>query len=85
MSDYRKVGPVLIPFKIAPEGARHGEAADDLARVREHIVFAPTERERFSLNRPEELARVAAAARTAGAARAVWSGSDGWLRMSAAV
>ena len=67
VSDYRKVGPVLIPFKIAPEGARHGEAADDLAREREHIVFAPTERERFSLNRPEELARVAAAARTAGA------------------
>lgn len=67
VSDYRKVGPVLIPFKIAPEGARHGEAADDLAREREHIVFAPTERERFSLNRPEELARVAAAARTEGA------------------
>lgn len=63
VSDYRKVGPVLIAFKIAPEGARHGgTAADDLVRQREHIVFAPTARERFSLNRPEELARVAAAA-----------------------
>lgn len=64
VSDYRKVGPVLIAFRITPEGAgRH----DPLAREREHIVFAPTERERFSLNRPEELARVAAAAKGASA------------------
>ena len=67
VTDYRKVGPVLIPFSLVPEGARAGEPAGALARKREHIVFAPTERERFSLNRPEELARVAAAARTDGA------------------
>ena len=67
VSDYRKIGPVLIAFRIVPEGERGGEARDGLARERESIIFAPTERERFSLNRPEELARVAAAAKAAGA------------------
>lgn len=66
VSDYRKVGPVLIPFRITPEGAAQGEP-DSLARERESIVFAPTERERFSLDRPQELARVAAARKTAAA------------------
>lgn len=67
VSDYRKVGPVLIAFRIAPEGgAKGGGETDPLVREREHVVFAPTEREHFSLNRPQELARVAAAARTAG-------------------
>lgn len=55
VSDYRKVGPVLIPFRFT------GEATGPLVRQRETLVFAPTSRDRFSLNRPEELARVEAA------------------------
>lgn len=70
VSDYRKVGPVLIPFSLAPDGKG---ASDPLTRQRQAVVFAPANRDRFSLNRPEELARVAAArsetasAETAGA------------------
>jgi hypothetical protein len=65
VSDYRKVGPVLIPFRFA------GDAAGPLIRQRETLVFAPTSRDRFSLNRPEELARVAAARATASPADAL--------------
>lgn len=71
VSDYRKVGPVLIAFRIAPEGgAKGGGKADPLVREREQIVFTATEREHFSLNRPHELARVAAAAKAASGAGA---------------
>lgn len=55
VSDYRKVGPVLVPFRLAPES---GGSAGPLGRQRETLAFAPIERSRFSLNRPEELARV---------------------------
>ena len=58
VSDYRKVGPVLVPFRLTPEGSAHGR--DPLARERETLVFAPVARDRFSLNRPEELAKVRA-------------------------
>jgi hypothetical protein len=58
VSDYRKVGPVLIPFRFAAEP---GAPADPIARQRESLVFAPSPRDGFSLNRPEELARVQAA------------------------
>jgi hypothetical protein len=64
VGDYRKVGPVLIAFRLTPEGVGTG---DPLARQRESLVFAPLVRDRFSLNRPEELAKVAAA-RSAGRA-----------------
>ena len=64
VSDYRKVGPVLIPFSLAPEAK--GANLDPLMRQRETLVFAPASRDRFSLNRPEELARVAAARPDAG-------------------
>ncbi|HKR86647.1 MAG TPA: hypothetical protein VJS38_00580 [Phenylobacterium sp.] len=63
VSDYRKVGPVLIPFRLATEAGGRGSAPwspDPLARERETLVFAPVPRERFSLNRPEELAKVEA-------------------------
>jgi hypothetical protein len=59
VSDYRKVGPVLIPFSLAPEAK--GANLDPLLRQRQTLVFAPVSRDRFSLNRPEELARVEAA------------------------
>ena len=59
VSDYRKVGPVLIAFRLTAETG--GAGADALARQREALVFAPVSRDRFSLNRPDELARVAAA------------------------
>lgn len=58
VGDYRKVGPVLIPFRFAPEA---GGPADPLARQRESLVFAPAPRDGFSLNRPDELAKVLAA------------------------
>jgi len=59
VSDYRKVGPVSVPFRFAPEG---GEAAD-IARERESVSLVALERERFSLDRPRELARVREARR----------------------
>jgi hypothetical protein len=59
VSDYRKVGPVLVPFRLTPESAAHGQ--DLLARERQTVVFAPVPRDRFSLDRPEELAKVRAA------------------------
>lgn len=55
VSDYRKVGPVLIPFRFT------GEGTASLARQRETLAFTPANRDHFSLNRPEELARVEAA------------------------
>ncbi|CAN7610750.1 hypothetical protein LJR225_004641 [Phenylobacterium sp. LjRoot225] len=58
VTDYRKVGPVLIPFRFAPEP---GGPADPLARQRESLVFTPVTRDGFSLNRPDELAKVQAA------------------------
>jgi hypothetical protein len=58
VTDYRKVGPVLIPFRLTPEP---GGPADPLARQRESLVFAPASRDGFSLNRPDELAKVRAA------------------------
>lgn len=54
VSDYRKAGPVSVPFRFTPEDG--ADAA--LARERETVAFAPLERERFSLDRPRELARV---------------------------
>jgi hypothetical protein len=58
VGDYRKVGPVLVPFRFAAEPSG---PADPLARQRESLVFAPAPRDGFSLNRPSELARVQAA------------------------
>lgn len=59
VSDYRKVGPVLVPFRLTPES--HAAAA--AGREREEVGFEPLERERFSLERGRELARVEAARR----------------------
>lgn len=58
VADYRKVGPVLIPFRFTPEP---GGPPDRLARQRESLVFTPVARDGFSLNRPDELAKVQAA------------------------
>jgi hypothetical protein len=58
VSDYRKVGPVLIPFRLVAEAGERG--TDPLPREREALVFAPAARERFSLDRAAELARVGA-------------------------
>lgn|GEM_PF-837332 len=58
VTDYRKVGPVRIPFRITPEP---GSFSDGLARQRESLAFEPVSRDLYSLNRPQELARVAAA------------------------
>lgn len=58
VTDYRKVGPVLIPFRFVPEP---GGPTDTLARQRESLAFTPASRDGFSLNRPEELAKVQAA------------------------
>jgi len=55
VSDYRKVGPVLVAFRFTPEP---GAAVGLHGRERETLVFAPADRDRFSLNRPKELARV---------------------------
>lgn len=59
VSDYRKVGPVLIPFRLAPETP--AAASDQLVRERRTLGFAPVARELFSLDRRKELAKVAAA------------------------
>lgn len=74
VSDYRKVGPVLIPFRLTAEAGGRGSdppSAVPLAREREALAFAPVARERFSLNRPEELARVEASRSTTAAGEAV--------------
>ena len=56
-SDYRKVGPILAPFRFTPEAG----SSPSLAREREAVTLAALPRERFSLDRPKELARVRAA------------------------
>jgi hypothetical protein len=55
VSDYRRMGPVLAAFRFTPEP---GAPADLLARQVESLAFAPADRASFSLNRPEELAKV---------------------------
>lgn len=55
VSDYRRIGPVLIPFRFAPEP---GAAGVPLARRRESLAFTPADRDLFSLNRPEALGKV---------------------------
>ena len=60
VSDYRKTGPVQVPFRFTPETGGG-------SREREMVSFAPLERERFSLDRPRELARVQTARADAGA------------------
>jgi hypothetical protein len=55
VSDYRRVGPVRVPFRYTPEP---GAFAGALARQRETLAFAPADRDLFSLNRPEALAKV---------------------------
>ena len=54
LADYHRIGPVLIPFRLTPEGGAEGP----LVRQRESLVFAPAERELFSLDRPAALAKV---------------------------
>jgi hypothetical protein len=63
VSDYRRVGPVRIPFRFTAEP---GADPDGLARERETLAFPPADRELFSLDRPKALAKVQ---REAGAAR----------------
>jgi hypothetical protein len=46
---------VLIPFRFTPEPAAAGEGQ---GRQRETLAFPPADRDRFSLNRAKELARV---------------------------
>lgn len=55
VSDYRRVGPVLAAFRFTPEP---GTAAGPLARQVESLAFTPADRDSFSLNRPEALAKV---------------------------
>jgi hypothetical protein len=55
VSDYRRVGPVRIPFRFTPEP---GGEAGALARQRETVAFSPADRDLFSLNRPEAMAKV---------------------------
>jgi hypothetical protein len=55
VSDYRRIGPVRIPFRFTPEA---GGEAGALARQRETVAFPPADRDLFSLNRPEALAKV---------------------------
>jgi hypothetical protein len=55
VSDYRKVGPVLVAFRFAPEP---GTAASPLAREVQTLAFTAADRDAFSLNRPEALAKV---------------------------
>ncbi len=59
ITDYRRVGPLLVPFRLAPEG---GDAPGALARQRESLVFTPADRGVFSLDRGEALAKVQRAA-----------------------
>jgi hypothetical protein len=59
VSDYRRVGPVLVAFRFTPEP---GAAPGPLARQVRSLTFAPVERETFSLDRPAALARVRASA-----------------------
>lgn len=49
VSDYRRVGPVLIAFRYTPEpGASTGAAARQI----DSVVLAPVDRELFSLEQP---------------------------------
>lgn len=59
VSDYRKVGPVRVAFRYTPEP---GAAADARPRELESLAFTPADRDLFSLNRPEALAKVQRAA-----------------------
>lgn len=59
IGDYRRVGPVLIPFRLTAEP---GGAPSALARQRESVTFSPADRALFSLDRPEALAKVQQAA-----------------------
>lgn len=55
VADYRRVGPVLVPFALIAEP---GSGPSPLARQRESVVFAPADRDLFSLDRPQALAKV---------------------------
>jgi hypothetical protein len=54
VSDYRKVGPVRIAFRYAPEDGGP-------ARQRESVAFGPADRGLFSLDQPTALEKVRAA------------------------
>jgi hypothetical protein len=62
VSDYRRVGPVLAAFRFTPEA---GAPAGPLARQIESLAFSAADRDSFSLNRPEALAKVQRAAASA--------------------
>jgi hypothetical protein len=54
VSDYRKVGPVRVAFRYAPEGGGP-------VRQIQTLAFTPADRDLFSLDRTDALARVRAA------------------------
>ena len=56
VSDYRKVGPVRVAFRYAPEGGGP-------VRQIERLAFNPADRDLFSLDRTEVLEKVRAASR----------------------
>jgi len=66
VSDYRRVGPVLIAFRYAPEPGTPGGV---LARTRDSVAFTPSDRAAFSLDRTLDVGKaqrnVAAAAAAA--------------------
>ena len=49
LSDYRKVGPVRVPFRATVEGAAPGSPGD---RRVDTVIFTPADRALFSLPRP---------------------------------
>jgi hypothetical protein len=59
VSDYRRVGPVLVAFRFTPEP---GAAPDGIARQVATLTFTPADRDAFSLDRPAALAKVQASA-----------------------
>ena len=52
LSDYRRVGPIQVAFHVTVQGAPGAVGAHD--RQLDSVVFAPAERDLFSLPRPPE-------------------------------
>jgi hypothetical protein len=55
VSDYRRAGPLLVAFRFAPEP---GSPAGADGRQLESLAFPPANRDAFSLDRDEALAKV---------------------------
>jgi hypothetical protein len=55
VSDYRRVGPILVAFRFTPEP---GSPAGPPVRQLESLAFPPADRAAFSLDRTQALAKV---------------------------